>query len=122
MTRIRFDFGSLTLDAELMETPTARAARGVAAVLGRAHVGRGGLFRRADHRRAGSWRARSDYSRRDRLLARGTGDRHRFWTHADFADETRLASPCNVFARALGDVKSLKAIKAGTRVQVTKLA
>jgi len=27
-----------------------------------------------------------------------------------------------VFARALGDVKSLKTIKAGTRVQVTKIA
>jgi hypothetical protein len=24
-TRIRFDFGSLTLDAELLDTPTARA-------------------------------------------------------------------------------------------------
>jgi hypothetical protein len=36
--------------------------------------------------------------------------------------ETRLASPCNVFARAVGDVKVLKAIKAGTRVQVTKVA
>ena len=36
--------------------------------------------------------------------------------------ETRLASPCNVFARALGDVKRLKAIKAGTRVQLTEIA
>jgi hypothetical protein len=27
-----------------------------------------------------------------------------------------------VFARAIGDVKGLKAIKAGTRVQVTKIA
>ena len=36
--------------------------------------------------------------------------------------ETRLASPCNVFARAFGDVKGLKAIKAGTRVQVAKIA
>ena len=25
MTRIRFDFGTLTLDAELLDTPTARA-------------------------------------------------------------------------------------------------
>jgi len=35
--------------------------------------------------------------------------------------ETRLASPCNIFAKALGDVKALAAIKAGTRVTVTKL-
>jgi len=25
MTRIRFDFGTLTLDAELLDTPTAKA-------------------------------------------------------------------------------------------------
>ncbi|HKC33129.1 MAG TPA: cyclophilin-like family protein, partial [Xanthobacteraceae bacterium] len=36
-------------------------------------------------------------------------------------DETRLASPCNVFAKALGDVKSLAPVKAGTRVTVTKV-
>jgi len=34
-------------------------------------------------------------------------------------DETRLASPCNVFARALGDVKTLAAVKAGTKVKVS---
>jgi len=33
-------------------------------------------------------------------------------------DETRLASPCNVFARALGDVKTLAAVTAGTQVKV----
>jgi hypothetical protein len=37
-------------------------------------------------------------------------------------DETRLASPCNVFATALGDVKTLAAIRAGTKVAVTMLA
>src|SRR6266851_4880923 len=34
-------------------------------------------------------------------------------------DETRLASPVNVFASALGDVKALGKIQAGTRVRVT---
>ena len=34
-------------------------------------------------------------------------------------DETRLASPCNVFAKALGDVKVLGKVKAGTKVEVT---
>jgi hypothetical protein len=37
-------------------------------------------------------------------------------------DETRLASPCNIFATALGDVKSLASIKAGTRVTVSAAA
>jgi hypothetical protein len=36
-------------------------------------------------------------------------------------DETRLASPCNVFARALGDVKALADVKAGTQVKVSSV-
>ena len=34
-------------------------------------------------------------------------------------DETRLASPVNVFAKALADVKALKAVRAGTKVTVS---
>jgi hypothetical protein len=36
-------------------------------------------------------------------------------------NETRLASPCNVFAKALGSVKVLAKIKTGTQVTVTLL-
>jgi len=36
-------------------------------------------------------------------------------------DETRLASPCNVFAKALGDVKALAKVKAGTKVEVNAI-
>ena len=32
--------------------------------------------------------------------------------------ECRLASPCNIFAKALGDVKTLGAVKAGTKITV----
>ena len=35
-------------------------------------------------------------------------------------DETRLASPCNVFAKALGDVKALAKVRAGAKVKVTQ--
>ena len=35
--------------------------------------------------------------------------------------ETRLASPCNVFAKAVESVQILRDIKAGTAVTVTRL-
>jgi len=35
------------------------------------------------------------------------------------AGEIRLASPCNVWARAIGDVRSLKAAAAGTTISVS---
>jgi len=124
MTRIRFDFGTLTLGAELMETPTARA---VLAALPLSSVvltwGEEVYFdvpitaAREAGARAVITPGEIAYWPEGPAIAIGFGR-----TPISKADETRLASPCNVFARALGDVKSLKAIKAGTRVQVTILA
>jgi hypothetical protein len=37
-------------------------------------------------------------------------------------DETRLASPCNVFAQALDDVKTLAKVKSGETVEVSLVA
>jgi hypothetical protein len=34
-------------------------------------------------------------------------------------DETRLASPCNIWAKALGDVKTLGKVKSGATIKVT---
>jgi uncharacterized protein len=36
-------------------------------------------------------------------------------------DETRLASPCNIWAKALGDVKTLGNVKGGTKIKVTAI-
>ena len=33
--------------------------------------------------------------------------------------EIRMASPCNIWARALGDVKTLAKVTAGTKIKVT---
>jgi hypothetical protein len=37
------------------------------------------------------------------------------------AGETRLASPCNVWARAFGDVKTLAKVRAGTKIKVSAI-
>ena len=37
-------------------------------------------------------------------------------------NETRLASPCNVFAKALSSVKVLAKVKTGTKVEVNLVA
>ena len=109
MPRIRFDFGTLVLDAALLDTPTARlvaAALPTAAL--RLDLGRGGLFRGA-----GQGGARADaravvvpgeiaYWPEGRCIAIGFGR-----TPISKGDETRLASPCNIFAKALSDVKAL---------------
>jgi len=40
-------------------------------------------------------------------------------TPISHGDETRLASPCNIWANALRDVKTLAKVKAGTKIKVT---
>jgi hypothetical protein len=124
MTRIRFEFGTLALDAELLDTPTAKAV--LAALPLSSVVLTWGEEIYFDvpitvPRETGA----SDvitpgeiaYWPEGPALAIGFGR-----TPISRSGETRLASPCNVFARALSDVRVLKAIKAGTRVRVTKIA
>src|SRR5262249_1189940 len=123
MARIRFDFGTLTLDAELMDTPTAKA---VQAALPLSSVvltwGEEVYFDVpiAVARQAGAREVVTPgeiaYWPEGPAIAIGFGR-----TPISRQNETRLASPCNIFARALGDVKSLKAIKAGTRVRITAI-
>ena len=37
-------------------------------------------------------------------------------------DECRLASPCNIFAKALSDVKVLGKVRTGTKIKVSVIA
>jgi hypothetical protein len=120
--KIRFDFGTLTLDAELLDTPTAKAVAAALPIASSALTwGEEVYFEvpvevpREKDARAVVTPGEIAYWPDGPAIAIGFGH-----TPISKGDETRLASPCNVFARALGDVKALAAVKAGTKVKVTK--
>ncbi len=124
MARIRFDFGTLSLDAELFDTPTARA---IAAALPLSSSvltwGEEVYFEvpvkvaREKDARAVVTPGEVAYWPEGHCIALGFGR-----TPISRGDETRLASPCNIFAKALADVKVLARLRAGTRVEVSAIA
>lgn len=124
MTRIRFSFGTLTLDAELLNTPTAKAIAAVLPVTSSVMTWGEEVYfdvpvnvAREKDARAVVTPGEIAYWPDGPAIAIGFGR-----TPISRGTETRLASPCNVFARALGDVKSLGKVKAGSRVEVSLVA
>ena len=121
MPRIRFEFATLTLDAELLDTPTAMAILPALPVVSSALTWGEEVYFEVPVQVARENAARAivtpgeiAYWPDGPAIAIGFGR-----TPISQGDETRLASPCNVFARALGDVKTLAAVKAGTKVKVS---
>jgi uncharacterized protein len=121
--RIRFDFGFIELDAELLDTPTAKKI--VAALPIEANAltwGEEVYFEiRVQAAHEGDARAVVDpgeiaYWPDGNAIAIGFGR-----TPISKGDECRLASPCNIWAKALGDVRALKPVRAGTKIKVTAL-
>src|SRR5580693_6292099 len=117
MRRIRFDFGALALDAELLDTPTAKAVAAALPISSSVLTWGEEVYfdvplkvaREADAR-AVITPGEIAFWPQGPAIAIGFGR-----TPISKGNETRLASPCNVFAKALGDVKALAAVTAGTR-------
>ena len=111
MSRIRFDFGTLTLDAELADTPTARAV--LAKLPYDARVMTWTVAREPDAR-AVVTPGEVAYWPDGPCIALGYGR-----TPISQGGECRLASPCNIFGKLSGDARALAGVKAGSSVKVS---
>jgi hypothetical protein len=121
MSRIRFDFATLALEAELLGTPTARAIAAALPISSSILTWGEEVYFEVPIKVAPEKDARAvvtpgeiAYWPQGHCIALGYGR-----TPISQGSETRLASPCNIFARALGDVKTLAKVKAGTVVKVS---
>jgi uncharacterized protein len=121
MRKIKFEFGLLTFEAELLQTPTADAIWDRLPIQG--DVSRWGeevyfeipvAMKREPEARAVVEAGDIAYWPDGNAIAIGFGR-----TPISGPGEIRLASPCNIWAKATGDVKSLGKVAAGTRVAVS---
>ena len=121
--RIRFDFGSVTLDAETLDTPTGKAIAAALPIVGSALTWGEEVYfdipvevAREKDARAVVTPGEIAYWPDGHAIAIGFGR-----TPISEGGETRLASPCNIWAKALSDVKALAKVRAGAKISVRAL-
>ena len=117
---IRFDFGSLTLDVETLDTPTAKAIEQALPFSASALTWGEEVYfeipvkvKREKDARAVVTPGEIAYWPDGNAIAVGFGR-----TPISKGEETRLASPSNVWAKAIGDVKTLSKVRAGTKIKI----
>jgi hypothetical protein len=123
MARIRMTIGGVALDAELLDTPTAKALSAALPIKASALTWGEEVYFDVPVRVAREQDARAvvtpgeiAYWPDGPAIAIGFGR-----TPISQGNECRLASPCNIFAKALGDVKTLCAVRAGAAISVEAL-
>jgi hypothetical protein len=123
MTRIRFDFDAVSLDADLKDTPTARAVEAALPFVSTVLTWGEEVYFDVPLQVRPEADARTVVTPGEiafwpdgPAIAIGYGS-----TPASREGETRLASPCNVFATAVQSVEVLRTVRAGTRVSVHKV-
>ncbi len=121
MARIRFDFGSLVIEANLRATPTAAAIAAKLPYEARAATWGEEVYFDVDVRAPREADARA-------IITPGE---IAFWpdgpsipigfgrTPISRGDECRLASACNIFADATSDVKALRDVRSGTNIKMS---
>ena len=122
MARLKITIDGIVIRCECFETPTAKALVEAAPFTGRAQTWGDEVY----------FSTPVSLAREKDARAVVEAGELAFWTDGDaiaigfgptpisHGSEIRLASPCNVWGRALDDVKALKRVKAGAAITVER--